>query len=297
MSLSPRAPTFALPPKAIIFDCDGTLVDSEISGMTALYEQAVILGYSHTVAQALQDFRGKRLALCIALIEENIGHAAPQDFITTVREAMAAKFRTGVPQIPGAAALLAQLRAAGLPYCIASNGPQDKMELTLSMAGLQDYFEEHIYSAYEVGHWKPSPELFFHAARAMGVAPADCAVVEDSLPGIAAGLAAGMQVYSLCDPDTIPADVAAQIVQISGLADLHDAFGVSAALARTQRRWRAQRSTPRINRPEKRPKECRPPTATASRRCAQKSPGRLRAGARHRPARGVLSGGRSGCSR
>ena len=79
----------------------------------------------------------------------------------------------------------------------------------------------------EVGHWKPSPELFFHAAREMGVAAAACVVVEDSLPGIAAGLAAGMRVYSMCDPGAVPAEVAAQVVRIDGLGDLHMAFGLA----------------------------------------------------------------------
>ena len=217
--------------KAVIFDCDGTLVDSETSGMTALHEQACKLGYTLPLAQALDAFRGRRMALCVEMIEANLGHAAPDDFIATVRLAMAARFRTGISAMPGAPALLQALRGAGVPYCIASNGPQDKMELTLGLSGLRGYFEKHVFSAYEVGHWKPSPELFFHAAREMGVAAADCAVVEDSLPGIAAGLAAGMRVYSMCESDTVPAGLAAQVVRIDGLADLHAAFGLTGGLA------------------------------------------------------------------
>ena len=227
MTLSHPAPTHF---KAVIFDCDGTLVDSEASGMTALYEEACKLGYSLPLAQALDDFRGRRLALCIELIEAHIRRPAPAGFMATVRLAMADKFRTGITAMPGAPELLEELRRAGVPYCIASNGPQDKMELTLGLSGLQGYFEKHVFSAYEVGHWKPSPELFFHAAREMGVEAGHCVVVEDSLPGIAAGLAAGMRVYSMCDPETVPANVAAQVIQIGGLADLHAAFGLKSAV-------------------------------------------------------------------
>lgn len=216
-----------LPFKAVIFDCDGTLVDSETSGMTALHEQACKLGYALPLAQALDGFRGRRMALCIEMIEAHIGRPAPADFMATVRLAMAEKFRAGISAMPGAPQLLQALRRAGLPYGIASNGPQDKMELTLALSGLQGYFEQHVYSAYEVGHWKPSPELFLHAAREMGVEARDCAVVEDSLPGLAAGLAAGMRVYSMCERSTVPAEVAAQVVQIDGLADLHAAFGLN----------------------------------------------------------------------
>lgn len=226
MTFSHPAPSLL---QAVIFDCDGTLVDSETSGMTALYEEACKLGYSLPLAQALNDFRGRRLALCIELIETDTGRPAPADFMVTVRLAMADKFRAGITAMPGAPELLQALRQAGMPYCIASNGPQDKMELTLGLSGLQGYFEKHVFSAYEVGHWKPSPELFFHAAREMGVAASGCGVVEDSLPGIAAGLAAGMRVYSMCEPATVPADVAAQVVQIGGLTDLHAAFGLKSA--------------------------------------------------------------------
>ena len=225
MTSSPPAPA---PLKAIIFDCDGTLVDSETSGMTALHEEACKLGYSQ--AQALDDFRGRRMSLCIEMIEARIGRPAPTGFMATVRLAMADKFRAGIVPMPGAPQLLQALRRAGLPYCIASNGPQDKMELTLALSGLQSYFEKHVFSAYEIGHWKPSPELFFHAARAMGVEAIGCAVVEDSLPGIAAGLAAGMRVYSMCERKTVPAELAARVVQIDGLADLHAAFGLNSSL-------------------------------------------------------------------
>ena len=231
MTLSHPTRSSPSSPIAVIFDCDGTLIDSETSGMTALHEQACKLGYTLPLAQALDVFRGRQMALCVEMIEASIGRAAPVDFIVTVRQAMAASFRTGIAAMPGAPALLEALRGAGVPYCIASNGPQDKMELTLGLSGLRAYFEKHVFSAYEVGHWKPSPELFFHAAREMGVAAADCVVVEDSLPGIAAGLAAGMRVYSMCDPEAVPAEVAAKVVQIDGLADLHTAFGLAGAPA------------------------------------------------------------------
>lgn len=218
----------APPLQAIIFDCDGTLVDSEISGMTALYDEARALGFSLPLEQALGLFRGQRMARCFALIEADIGRAVPADFEATVRRTMAGRFRLGLQTMPGAVALLQALRSAGVPYCIASNGPQEKMDLTLELSGLQGYFENHVFSGYEVGHWKPSPELFFHAAREMGVPPSACAVVEDSLPGIEAGLAAGMQVFSMCEPSIVPPDVATRIVQIEGLPDLHSAFGLSA---------------------------------------------------------------------
>lgn len=212
--------------KAVIFDCDGTLVDSETSGVTAMHEEACKLGYTAPLKFALEQFRGKRMAACFAMIESGLGHALPHDFETTVRRAMAVKFRATVTAMPGAAALLQKLKQDGIPYCIASNGPQEKMVLTLELSGLAGYFSKHVFSAYEIGSWKPDPELFLYAAREMDVAPADCAVVEDSLSGIAAGLAAGMQVFSMCEAATIPPDVANRIVQIEGLWSLPAAWNL-----------------------------------------------------------------------
>jgi beta-phosphoglucomutase-like phosphatase (HAD superfamily) len=100
---------------------------------------------------------------------------------------------------------------------VASNGPRHKIELVLGLTGLLPWFEQRIFSAYDIGAWKPAPDLFLHAARQMGLAPADCAVVEDSASGIAAGLAAGMRVFALgAQPDDWPATVQ----HITGLADL-----------------------------------------------------------------------------
>lgn len=87
------------------------------------------------------------------------------------------------------------LRQLDRPYCVASSGPRDKIEHSLSITGLLGYFPGRIFSAYDVGSWKPDPGLFLHAAETMGVAPERCAVVEDSVLGVQAGVAAGMTVF------------------------------------------------------------------------------------------------------
>jgi beta-phosphoglucomutase-like phosphatase (HAD superfamily) len=89
----------------------------------------------------------------------------------------------------------------------ATNGPRMKVTQTLGLSGLLPYFEDRIYCAYEVGSFKPDPGLFLHAATQLQVTPGQCAVVEDSLPGVLAGLAAGMRVLyvgpvSQLDPET-----------------------------------------------------------------------------------------------
>ena len=104
---------------------------------------------------------------------------------------------------------------------MATNGPREKAELTLGLTGLLRFFPDRLFSAYDVGSFKPDPGLFLHAARVMGVAPQCCAVVEDSLPGIQAGLAAGMQVFALIPPDALSPDVLRQIRFIKDLSELN----------------------------------------------------------------------------
>jgi HAD superfamily hydrolase (TIGR01509 family) len=178
--------------EAIIFDCDGTLVDSEVLGNQVLVECIAELGLEIPLAEALVEFTGRKMADTVALIERRLGRAVPPDFVPEVRRRMATLFEALLQPMPGVEMLLRNLP---IPYCVASNGPREKMEVSLRAAGLLPYFSGNIFSGYDIGSWKPAPELFLHAARALGVSPERCAVVEDSLPGVQAGNAAGMSVF------------------------------------------------------------------------------------------------------
>jgi len=180
-------------PALLIFDCDGTLVDSEELGTSVLLEMAAELGLHLPLRQTNALFRGWKLDQCVAQLEIWLGYPLPGDFVAQVRTRTEGVFRARLRPIPGALELVRALR---LPMCVASSGPREKIELSLSLTGLLPYFKDHIFSGYEVGSWKPDPGLFLHAAQAMSVPPAECAVVEDSLVGVQAGLAAGMQVFA-----------------------------------------------------------------------------------------------------
>ena len=206
--------------QAIIFDCDGTLVDSELPGMDVIHEEACALGVVFTREQAHLRFRGVRMADCIAWIAAQLPQVPAgfaEDFARKVRATQALRFAEGLDVIPGAFELLGALQ---IPFCVATNGPREKVELTLGLTGLRRFFPLHIFTAYEVGMFKPDPGLFLHAAQALGVAPEHCAVVEDSLPGIEAGLAAGMRVFSLLPLFELPAALAERVVCIKNLRDL-----------------------------------------------------------------------------
>jgi len=206
--------------KAVIFDCDGTLVDSEVLSSEALVEAAAEHGVLLSLGDAVRSFRGCKMADCVAELEARLGRPLPADFVPSLRARTAEVFRSRLRAVDGAVELVRSLRQQA---CVASSGPMDKIELSLSLTGLLPYFTGRIFSSYDVGSWKPEPELFLHAARVMDVRPADCAVVEDSLPGIRAGLAAGMTVFAFQPHETDPA-IPDQVTIVKSLMDLRAVF-------------------------------------------------------------------------
>ena len=203
---------------AVLFDCDGVLVDSERVAVECIVELAARFGARFGFEEALRRFTGGRMADTLRDIEERGRCKLPDGFEDDLRAHMATEFESRLEPIEGAAALV---EALDVPYCVVSNGPRSKMEVTLRVTGLLDHFAGRIVSAYEVGVWKPDPALFLHAARMLGVAPERCAVVEDSDYGIAAGVAAGMQVFALVPGERAPA-VPDGVVAVASLAELHD---------------------------------------------------------------------------
>jgi len=175
----------------VIFDCDGVLVDSERLAVRIDVEVLGKLGWVLTEAEVVERFVGRSDAAVAREIEAHLGRTLPGDWLTEFehlyREAFAAELRP----VPGVVEALDRIT---LPTCVASSGSHDKMRYTLGLTGLYARFAGRIFSATEVAHGKPAPDLFLHAAARMGVEPAACAVVEDSRFGVQAARAAGMRV-------------------------------------------------------------------------------------------------------
>lgn len=178
--------------RAVIFDCDGVLVDSEPIANRVLARHLRSIGIEMTVADVIRRFAGRTRAGCIALAEEMLGHPVPEDFGAKWDADLFETLRREVRPVEGVFELL---RAMKLPYCVASNGTPERMRMTLEAAGLAPYFEGRMFTAAEVKHPKPAPDLFLHAARSMGTEPAHCVVIEDTVTGVRAAIAAGMQVF------------------------------------------------------------------------------------------------------
>ncbi|MFJ3058993.1 HAD family hydrolase [Herbaspirillum sp. NPDC087042] len=205
------------PPALVIFDCDGTLVDSEVVAAQAWSEHVAGYGVQLSAEEALARFRGVSMTWCLAHIEELRGSSLPQDFEQDLRALMARLLEQQLQPINGALEMVEQLH---LPFALASNAPHHKIELCLRVTRLLPHFAGRIFSAYDVQRWKPDPALFLFAAERMGVDPGRCVVVEDSLPGVQAGLAAGMKVVALQEHG-VHQDMPDSVQVITHLSQLH----------------------------------------------------------------------------
>jgi len=175
----------------IIFDCDGVLVDSEVISCRAHSEMLTRHGYPITSDQVLERFLGVSDREARQAIESEIGRKLPDDFENQVKAATLQFYADDLRAIPYVGEAIA---AIGLPKCVASSGTPEKIRHGLTCAGLYDQLAPNIFSAGQVKRGKPAPDLFLFAAEQMQAAAARCLVIEDSLPGIAGAVAAGMTV-------------------------------------------------------------------------------------------------------
>ena len=172
----------------VIFDCDGVLIDSEILATRAVVACLAEYGVAATDAEILERYTGTSTADMLLDLETRHGVGFP-DFESREERRLAELFAADLRAIAGIETLLDSLACR---RCVASSGTPERIRLGLSQVGLYDRFHPHLFSAAMVVRGKPAPDLFLYAAAQMGVAPARCVVIEDSLPGIAGAVAAGM---------------------------------------------------------------------------------------------------------
>ena len=179
-------------PGLVIFDCDGVLVDSEPIGNRVLAQSLAAAGVAMSLDDVEAASRGLSMTSVVNLVERERGVRLGSDFLSGYQERLFVALRHGVRAMDGVAVTLAGL---ALPCCVASSGELEKMRLTLGLTGLLPAFAGNLFSAVQVRHGKPAPDLFLLAAHRMQTPPDRCVVVEDSLAGVMAGHAAGMTVY------------------------------------------------------------------------------------------------------
>jgi HAD superfamily hydrolase (TIGR01509 family) len=211
------------PASLIIFDCDGVLVDSEIIAAHVLANALTEIGFPLTADECIARYTGISMASVVERVEAQWERRLPPDFLEQMRAGDEEAFRADLRPIPGVRDVLLQLPQR---RCVASSGRVSKLRLTLTLTGLLPLFEPHVYSVEMVKHGKPAPDLFLHAARQMGTPAGRCIVIEDSIAGVSAAVAAGMWVIGFaggshcrCGHDRVLAEVGATDV-FSRMAEL-----------------------------------------------------------------------------
>ena len=218
----------AIAPALVIFDCDGVLVDSEPIANAVFVRCLNEAGFPFTLAEAYAELVGRSLPACLAWLERRFARPLPANFAPRLQAATYDAFRRELRPVPGVAAVVEALRSQAVATCVASSGEFEKMRLTLGLTGLWPLFEGRVFSAEAVARGKPAPDLLLHATERLGVAAAAAAVVEDSGPGLAAGLAAGMRVYAYrggARPPPLPEGV----VAFAAMTELPRLLGLSGA--------------------------------------------------------------------
>ena len=176
----------------VIFDCDGVLVDSEPLVNRAFVDVLLNDGVGLHLEDSLARFTGASLASRVAAVRADHGWCPSDSFHRDFEARLGELLHRDLRPVSGVRDVVSGLK---VPRCVASNGTRLEMTGRLAQVELLDLFAPHLFSAADRGQPKPSPDVYLHAASIMGVAPASCAVVEDSIPGAQAGIAAGMQVF------------------------------------------------------------------------------------------------------
>ena len=185
-------------PLCLLFDCDGTLVDSEILLAEVMGDILPEFGLPFSARQYMDEFRGVRFQTIVQTLEKRFQTLAEDAFSQLeagMRARMEARMRAELVAIPGMVAALEQLSSH--PKAVVSNGPERKIRCALESTELGHHFADKLFSAYTLNVWKPDPELYRKAAAAMGHVPQQCVVIDDAAVGVEAGLAAGMHVIHL----------------------------------------------------------------------------------------------------
>jgi HAD superfamily hydrolase (TIGR01509 family) len=176
-------------PDLVIFDCDGVLIDSELLSVRAEIDLLAQEGITISAEDILERYVGISLAGMKADLERRFGRKLPDDFATRHHSRLMAIFDAELQVMPGIGVVLDGLSGK---ICVASSSTPERLRHALGLVGLFDRFDPYVFSATMVARGKPAPDLFLHAAAQMGAEPARCIVIEDSLVGVEAAVAAGM---------------------------------------------------------------------------------------------------------
>lgn len=184
--------------QCVIFDCDGTLVDSERLCCQALCETFHRFNATLTMEEAINHFEGGKLADILAATKQRLGVTVSIDRLEPIyRDILDGLFEEQLKPMDGVFEMLDHLNQRGVEYCVASNGPVDKITRSLELTGLLPFFKGKIFSAFDTNSWKPEPDLILYSAMNMGFRLQECLYVDDTPKGLEAGIRAGVHTVHL----------------------------------------------------------------------------------------------------
>ncbi|MEG3616877.1 HAD family hydrolase [Magnetovibrio sp. PR-2] len=183
-----------MPPQLVIFDCDGVLVDSEMIASRQLAAYLTELGRDTSAAECRATFTGMSIKSVGEHVRRDWDMTLPEDFVEQLRLRDIDAFTRELLPIAGVRDVIETLKSQQIPICVASSGTPEKIRHSLTITQLLDLFDDKLFSATQVTHGKPAPDLFELAASKMGATPAQSVVIEDAAPGVQGGVAAGMTV-------------------------------------------------------------------------------------------------------
>ena len=213
-------------PAAVIFDCDGVLVDSEAPALDLLGADLARYGLPMSHAEMDRLFVGGTIAGAGAMARD-LGATLPESWVEDFYARLYARLAAGTPMIPGILQVLKALDRAGIPYAVGSNGSMEKMRITLGQhPELLARVQGRLYSGPALGMLKPEPGLYLAVAAALGVEPSECVVIEDSRTGCIAARRAGMVCHGYA-PRSDGAILAAEgALVFHAMADLPGVLGI-----------------------------------------------------------------------
>jgi HAD superfamily hydrolase (TIGR01509 family) len=208
----------ALP--ALIFDCDGVLIDSEYLASRVESELIRDFGLKLGVEEVHDLFLGKTVDGVLDAIAARTGNRPPSAWVYNWAFATAHAFLRELKAVDGVGVAVETLRRRGHRMAVASQSPLARVQLSLHVAGLAGQFGEHIYVTSMVTRPKPSPDIYLLAAEKLGAAPANCIVIEDSPAGAAAARGAGMRAIGYAPDKTFDAMRASGATVIRSMDEL-----------------------------------------------------------------------------
>lgn len=179
---------------AVLFDCDGVLVDSEVIATRALHQSLLDINQPMTIDEVADTFTGQSFLHCVAMIEERLGYTIPDDFIANNRRYFREMMEKELVPMPGIKTVLEALK---LPFAVVTNSQKRELDIKLTHTGLDQFFlPARRFDTQTLGVAKPDPEIYKLAAASMGMDITRCLIIEDSLPGVTAGVGSGAKVWA-----------------------------------------------------------------------------------------------------